>query len=366
MTSRAEIYACAILVALLLAGLALGQLAEFDRATPGNETSEPVVVIGTSTEPQGLLPSVRMVQYRTETGWSNWISVKGVRLTTEPVAISPEDGIIDILSGGNENDLWHIRLQDLETWSDWTKVFGPPPYNKNLGGVHFRKYELAAVSTGTQDGDYHLFTWGPTNHCLHKRCWGCDGGVACDKTEDWTEMEGEIGSRPAAVLAYGEIHLFALDGSDGLVWNSAALPAAGSEEEPSWSGWESLEVTLSSPPAAAFDGELIHIFALRADGSVGHASMDPETGNISMETIDQEFDSAPATVVEDGIVHLFGVLDGELIHIEEDGDGWSDGENLKGSISGQPAAVSCGMGEIWVFAQGQGGWLWAIHCGPED
>jgi len=367
MTSRAEIYACAILVALLLAGLALGQLAEFDRATPGNETSEPVVVIGTSTEPQGLLPSVRMVQYRTETGWSNWISVKGVRLTTEPVAISPEDGIIDILSGGNENDLWHIRLQDLETWSDWTKVFGPPPYNKNLGGVHFRKYELAAVSTGTQDGDYHLFTWGPTNHCLHKRCWGCDGGVACDKTEDWTEMEGEIGSRPAAVLAYGEIHLFALDGSDGLVWNSAALPAAGSGEETSWSGWESLGVTLSSPPAAAFDGELIHIFALRADGSVGHASMDPETGNISMETIDQEFDSAPATVVEDGIVHLFGVLDGELIHLEEDGDGWwSDGENLKGSISGQPAAVSCGLGEIWIFAQGQGGWLWAIHCGPED
>ena len=366
MTLRAKTYLCAVLAALLLAGPAWGQLAEFDKATPGNETSEPVMVIGTSTEPQGLLPSVKLFQFRTDTGWSNWISVKGVRLTTEPAAVSPEDGIIDILSGGNENDLWHIRLQGLESWSDWTRVFGPPPYNKDLGGVHFRKYELAAISTGSDDGDYHLFTWGPTNSCLYKRCWGCDGGVGCDKTEDWTEMEGEIGSRPAAVLTTDEIHIFALDSSGTLVWNSADLPAVGSGENPAWGGWQPLGVTFASPPAAAYDGELIHLFALTDEGVLGHATIDPETGNVSLVTIDQELDSAPAVVIEDDTIDLFGVLNDELIHLKDDGEGWWEAENLKGSISGQPAAVSDGSGQIWVFALGQGGWLWAIHCGPED
>ncbi len=366
MTLRAKTFLCALMAALLLAGLSAGQMAEFDKVGSGTEASEPALVIGTSTEPQGLLPSVKRVQFRTETGWSNWISLKGVRLTTGPVAVSPGPGTVDIFSGGNDNELWHIRLQGQETWSDWTRVFGPPPYNKNLGGVHFRKYELAAISTGSYDGDYLLFTWGPTNHCLYKRCWGCDDGVACDKTEDWVPMEGEIGSRPAAVLISDRVHLFALNSSKGLVWNSADLPTGGSGEVPAWAGWRPLGGSFASPPAAASDGELIHLFAMTTEKRIGHVSFDPETGDSSVETIDQRADSAPAVVIEEDRIDLFATLGEELIHVVHDGQGWDDGENLKGSISGQPAAVSDGMGRIWIFAQGQGEWLWGIHYGPED
>ncbi len=363
---RAKTYLCALLAALLLAGLSDGQMAEFDKVMPGNDTSEPALVIGTSAEPQGLLPSAKKVQFRTETGWSSWITLKGVRLTTGPVAVSPERGIVDIFSGGNDNELWHIRLQGQESWSDWIKIFGPPPYNKNIGGVHFRKYELAAISTGSEDGDYHFFTWGPTNHCLYKRCGGCDNGVACDGTEDWIQIEGEIGSRPAAVLLSDKIHLFALDISGGLVWNSADLPAVGSGEVPDWTGWQPLSGTFASPPATASEGELIHVFAQSTGGGIGHVSIDPETGNPSVETINKRIDSAPAVVIEDGQIDLFANRGGELIHLSCDGDSWEEGENLKGSISGQPTAVSDGMGQIWVFAQGQGGWLWGIHYGPEN
>jgi hypothetical protein len=366
MTLRAKTYLCALLAVLMLAGPSWGQMAEFDKVRPGNDTSEPVLVIGTSTEPQGLLPSVKRVQFRTETGWSNWITLKGVRLTAGPVAVSPGPGIVDILTGGNDNELWHIRLQGQETWSDWTTVFGPPPYNKDLGGVHFRKYELAAVSTGSSDGDYHLFTWGPTNHCLYKRCWECDGSVGCDRTEDWIQIDGEIGSRPAAVLLSDKIYLFALDSSKDLVWNSADLPPTRSGEVPEWVGWQPLQGSFASPPAAACDGELIHVFALNQGGAIGHVSIDPDTGNSSVETITQRIDSAPAVIIEDGRIDLFATLGDELIHIQQDGDSWEEGENLRGSISGQPTAVSDGLGQIWVFAQGQGEWLWGIHYGPED
>ena len=364
MDLRAIAYLSALLAALLLAGPSWGQLAEFEKVRPGNDASSPVVVIGASNEPQGLLPSVKRVQFRTETGWSSWISVKGVRLTTAPVAISSEPGIVDVFTGGNDNDLWHIRLQEQESWSDWSKIFGPPPYNKNLGGVHFRKYELAAAATGSESGDYHLFTWGPTNHCLYKRCWGSGGGVGCDRTADWTPLEGEIGSRPSAVIFGDEIHLFALDRSRGLLWNVATLPPVGSGEDPAWNGWQPLEWSFSTPPAAATDGERIHLFAKDPGGGIGHLALDPETGEGSFETIDQAIDSTPAVVIEEGRTHLFGVLDGELVHLEGGGSGWAAGENLKGSISGQPTAASDGMGDIWVFAQGQGGWLWGIRFAP--
>ena len=349
---------------LLLGGQSCCQMAVFEKIGAGNDTSEPVLVMGTSTEPQGLLPSVKRVQFRTETGWSSWISLKGVRLTTEPVAVSPEPGVVDIFTGGNDNELWQIRLRSHDSWSDWIRIFGPPPYNKNLGGVHFRKYELAAVTTGSPGGDYHLFTWGPTNHCLYKGCWGSDGRVACDRTLDWIQIEGEVGSRPSAVLHRDKIHLFALDSSGGLVWNSADIPATGSRDVPSWGGWSPLRGGFASPPAVATDGEAIHIFALMDGGGLGHLSFDPETGDLRSETISLRMDSSPAVVIEGGRIDLFGVRGDELIHVLYDGEAWLRGENLRGFISGQPTAVSDGRGQIWVFARGQGGWLWGIHYAP--
>lgn len=364
MTLRGKIYIWALLATLLLAGQSWCQMAQFEKIGPGDDASEPVLVIGTSPEPQGLLPSVKRVQFRTETGWSSWISLKGVRLTTDPVAISPEPGVVDILTGGNDNDLWHIRLIGHDSWSDWIKVFGPPPYNKNLNGVHFRKYELAVVSTGSSDGDYHLFTWGPRNQCLYKRCWESDGRIACDRTLDWIPIEGEIGSRPAAVLHSDKIHLFALDSSMGLAWNSADLPATGSIDALSWEGWSTLRGGFASPPAAATDGETIHVFALTEGDGIGHLSIDPESGNSTFETIDLKMDSAPAVVIDGDRIDLFGVRGDELIHVLYDGESWVRGDNLKGSISGQPTAVSDGLGQIWIFARGQSGWLWGIHYVP--
>ena len=364
MTLRGKIFLWALMATLLLGGQSCCQMAVFEKIGAGNDTSEPVLVMGTSTEPQGLLPSVKRVQFRTETGWSSWISLKGVRLTTEPVAVSPEPGVVDIFTGGNDNELWQIRLRSHDSWSDWIRIFGPPPYNKNLGGVHFRKYELAAVTTGSPGGDYHLFTWGPTNHCLYKGCWGSDGRVACDRTLDWIQIEGEVGSRPSAVLHRDKIHLFALDSSGGLVWNSADIPATGSRDVPSWGGWSPLRGGFASPPAVATDGEAIHIFALMDGGGLGHLSFDPETGDLRSETISLRMDSSPAVVIEGGRIDLFGVRGDELIHVLYDGEAWLRGENLRGFISGQPTAVSDGRGQIWVFARGQGGWLWGIHYAP--
>ena len=148
--------------------------------------------------------------------------------------------------------------------------------------------------------------------------------------------------------------------------NSADLPAVGSGEVPAWEGWQPLSGTFASPPTAASDGELIHVFALNQGGGIGHIALDPETGDCTRETITQRADSAPGVVIEEGKIDLFANLGDELVHLSCAGGSWEEGENLKGSISGQPTAVSDGMGQIWVFAQGQGGWLWGIHYGPED
>ncbi|TRZ67375.1 MAG: hypothetical protein D4Q77_03205, partial [Methanothrix sp.] len=168
---RAEICLCAFLAVLLAAGQGGGQMADFNQSDPVLEQSQISPI-----EPQGLLPTAMPAQNRSEMEWTGWTVLEGIRVTTSPAAVSPERGVIDLFVGGNDSELWHVHHQ--ENWSAWKKIFGPPPYNKETVGIPFRKYDLSVVHT---KGAYHLFTWGPTNHSLYKRCWVSGTEVACNQ-----------------------------------------------------------------------------------------------------------------------------------------------------------------------------------------
>jgi len=362
-TLRSEIYLCTVLAILfLIMGSSLGQIAEFEKRGRGPAGSmEPPIVLGSSSEPQGLLPSIETVQFQTEEGWSSWTLIKGRTVTTSPAVASPENGAVDIFMGGANDELWHVR--HYKVWSTWDNLFGSLSFNTESQGVPFRKYELAAVYTGTgiSNGNYHIFTWGPTGHCLYKKCEVSEDGIVCDQECDWIRIDGEINSRPATVILSSEIYLFALDTAGGLLWNRADIESStGSYDGLDWEGWSHLQGPFKSSPTAVSDGKDIHIFILNEIGEIAHIIWCPDTGEISDEIIDYKMRATPSAVISGNRIHLFGIEGRDLIHTWYDGNDWQDWENLGGELIGQPAAVSDRSDRIRIFGRGPGDKLWEI------
>ncbi|MHC1631821.1 MAG: PLL family lectin [Methanotrichaceae archaeon] len=360
------IISCALLVGLMMIGTSSGQIADFnDRVLESDDiTSVSDLVSSPFNESQGLLPSIEPVdsQMQFEMEWSNWIDLEGIRVTTPPAIVLSGPNIINVFVGGGENELWNICYQDV--WSEWKKIFGPPPYNKDSQGVSFRKYDLAVVYI--DPGTYYLFTWGPRNHCLYKRCWSEETCVTCNQTEDWISIEGKIGSRPAAVVCSDKIYLFALNESGWLIWNRADLEST-DEENIVWNGWSALRGPFKSAPSVTSVGNDIHIFVLNEDIDIAHITWSTETGKTSTDTIKYKMKSDPATTSCGTRIDVFGIEDDDLMHTRYNGTTWQSWENLGGGdVTGQPAAVSDRSGQIWVFAQGAGENLWCIKYGPPD
>jgi len=364
---RAETYLCAVLAILFVIGSSSGQIAEFEKRGRGPAGSmEPAVVLGTSGEPQGLLPSIETVQYQTEGGWSSWTIIKGTKVTTSPAIVSAQPEAVDVFMGGGENELWHVR--HYKVWSAWKKLFGQPPYNVEPQGVPFRKYELAVAYTGSDlsEGCYHIFTWGPTNHCLYKKCSAFEGSAACNQDEDWIKIEGEIGSRPSATVNSGELYLLALNSSGWLIWNKADPESTNSVNGLIWTGWAPLQGPFKSSPTTVSDENTTQIFVLNEEGEVVHLQWFPATGEISNETIAYKMKSTPSAALYETGIHLFGVEGRDLIHTWHDGISWKEWDNLGGDLTGQPAAVSDRPDRIRVFARGPGERLWEIDYVPEN
>ncbi len=343
---RAEIYLCAFLAALLAAGPGGGQMADINQSDSILDPAQ-----RSHLEPQGLLPTAVPAQNRSEMGWTGWTVLEGIRVTTSPAAVSPERGVIDLFVGGNDSGLWHIHHQ--ENWSAWKKIFGPPPYNKETVGVPFRKYDLSVVHT---QGVYHLFTWGPTNHSLYKRCWASGKEVACNQSMDWTKIEGYISSRPAAVVCYDRIYLFALNDSGWIIWNRA--DPSSTDEDQIWKGWSPLGGPFGSPPAATSTGKTIHLFAPDKNGEIVHLTWLTDTGKVTADTLKYDMKWPAATTLGTDI-ELFGVKGDKIVHIWHNGTDWQNLENLGGEVRSRPAVASDGS-HIRVFAQGEGERLWEI------
>lgn len=356
----------ALITLTLLVSISSGQMADLDKRNVNTtENSETEQVVESYVEPQGLLPSIKTTsQPQIDAEGSEWINLKGIRLTTPPTATSPGGNVVDVFAGGNENELWHIRYQG--DWSEWTKTFGPPPYNKNPGGVSFRKYDLSVVYTKSEqsDGYYHLFTWGATNQCLYKKCWLENGKITCNQTEDWIQIEGEIGSRPAAVVVSNRIYLFSLNDTGQLIWNRADVsPKENGGQCLVWEGWSPLAGASSKlPPTVTYDDRSIHIFLLNED-KIMHLTWSMETGKINIEIIKSEIISAPAATSCGYRLDLFGTDDRKkLMHTWYNGTAWQKWKvELHGSeMSGQPATICDETSRIWTFAQGEGESLWGI------
>jgi hypothetical protein len=339
-----------------------------------NKSEEKVVPETVSEEEsQGLLPDVTIQLYEE---WCDWKRLNGLKITTSPAVVSPWPGMIDVFVGGEENELWQLHYD-----GSWTnkKLFGPPPPNQEKG-VDFRKYQLAAVYTGSspQNGHYHLFTWGPTNNCLYKRFSVSKDGVNSDQNE-WTKIEGDIYSKPAATISSERIYIFALNESGSLIYTSASI--ASGDEEMTWNKWTSINGNFTNSPAVtSTDDETIHIFATTKDDELVHIKRfrdkatkptDPiaaiHTIRMTRSIVGPGF-YAPSAISSDlDKIDLFAIgLNNTLMHRQYDGADWKEWEDLDGNIISQPAAIWDGTGQIYVFAQDGGDRLSYIRYGPQE
>ncbi|KAJ9614397.1 hypothetical protein H2200_002533 [Cladophialophora chaetospira] len=97
------------------------------------------------------------------TGWfpadDGWEYLGGY-CTSRPVAVSRQQGIIDVFARGGDGGLWHLAFNQYssdQTWSNWTSL---------SGGAQIQS-EPEAVSWGTNN--LEVFAWGGDNTLLHKR-----------------------------------------------------------------------------------------------------------------------------------------------------------------------------------------------------
>ena len=100
-------------------------------------------------------------KYWDGTGWfpAGW-EFRGGYCTSRPVAVTREQGIIDIFVRGGDAGLWHLSYDPYSSdqgWSNWTSI---------SGGTQIQS-EPEAVSWG--NNNLEIFAWGADNTMLHKR-----------------------------------------------------------------------------------------------------------------------------------------------------------------------------------------------------
>ena len=333
----------------------------------GKSSVEPTIPALSSEEPQGLLPIVSspaepaaidltpgeesqglLPDFTVQPGgeWSLWTMV-GVKVKTPPAAVSSSPGVVDIFLGGEENELRHLRYDG--NWSN-TKLFGPPPPNPE-NGVSFREYNLAAVylESSPHNGVYHLFTWGATNHCLYKQFTETDEGLTSDSS-DWTDIGGDLGSRPSATIASARIYLFALNGSGWLVHTWTEIVPDGL----TWHNWTALAGGFTQSPAAATGGDgSIKIFVKSQEGELVCLNYSAKSGNFTRSIVGSNLTSPSVVSPSPKRLDIFAVSQNNtLMHRYHNGSAWQSWEDLGGAINYQPAAVSDRAGHIYVFVQG--------------
>ncbi|OTA98558.1 hypothetical protein M426DRAFT_325893 [Hypoxylon sp. CI-4A] len=149
-------------------------------------------------------------------GWTEYEDLGGF-VTTSPVAVSREPGIIDIFARGGDAGLWHLSYgNENSIWTNWTRLG-----NTTIQG----KPDAITISSDTID----VFAWGLDGSMLHK--------IYNSTTKSWTPedefsilVEGTLSGPPRAMSdAPGSIHVFAYNNNKQLIRKTLSQSAEGSD-----------------------------------------------------------------------------------------------------------------------------------------
>ncbi|KAI1138501.1 fucose-specific lectin [Hypoxylon sp. FL0543] len=147
--------------------------------------------------------------------WSDYKDLHGF-ITTPPVAVSRSPGIIDVFARGGDAGLWHISYDDgNKSWTDWTR----------LGTKIEGQPDAISATSDTLD----VFAWGQDGSMLHKSFDSASGSWT-PKDEFEVLVKGTLSGPPRAMSdAPGNIHIFAYNDDNELIWKRLGSAAQSSD-----------------------------------------------------------------------------------------------------------------------------------------
>ena len=300
---------------------------------------------------------VRHLSQLTPSGsrWSPWASLGGGLLrfgglNSGPAASANADGRLALFIRGNDNGLWH-RVQTAangSAWSEWESLGG------NLDGD---------VAVGrNRDGHLEAFARnriGFVSHCRQL-------AVNENRWSNWDSLGGVLNLNPILGPAPGlgqnmdgriEVFMWA---EDGTLWENRQLRPGGT-----WSGWEGLGGSISSPPVVGLNADGRLIVFVRSPGNALYARSQRQPGTrpwTDWVSFGGALASYPAVGQNaDGRLEVFARgVDNALWHRQQlaPAGGWSDWASLGGTLSGQPVVGRNADGRLSVFVAGPAGALW--------
>jgi hypothetical protein len=288
----------------LIAGLSDTQLEnvlnwDFEAARggpdPSSQASIEVFVRGTDDQ----------LYFKTWNGstWSEFTPLGGV-LTSDPTAVSWENGRIDVFVRGTDNGLWHKWFAN-GAWSEW----------EPLGGVLTSAPDASSWAPNRLD----VFIRGTDNQLWHK--WW-DGS-------SWSAYEplgGALTSGPGAVSwDANRIDVF-VRGTDNQLWHRWW-------DGSSWQGYQPLGGALTSDPdPASWAPNRLDVFVRGTDNQLWHRWWDGSSWK-GYEPLEGVLTSSPGAVSERlGRIDVFGRgTDAALWHIWFENT-WSAWESLGGQL----------------------------------
>lgn len=148
----------------------------------------------------------------------------------------------------------------------------------------------------------------------------------------------------------------------------AAAAAAGAAQQAGWSGWASVNMKVTSAPSVTASGASgVYLFARGERGTLVWNRWDGRAWSGAQELSGARLASAPscASWGTSRSVNLscFAVLEGSsaLQHMYYIDGRWNGWQNLGGSVTSAPGAVSWAPGAVAAFARGSDTALWQTY-----
>jgi hypothetical protein len=287
--------------------------------------------------------------------WSPWASLGGGLLrfgglNSGPAVAQSADGRLQLFVRGNDNALWYRRQTAASggAWTEWASLEG------NLEGD---------VAVGrNEDGRLEAFARNRVGFVSRCR----QLAVNESRWSSWESMGGVLNLNPVigpapglAQNADGRIEVF-MWAENGTLWENRQLRPGGT-----WSGWEPLGGSLSSPPAPGLNADGRLIVFVRGAGGVLYARYQRQPGTrpwADWVSLGGTLTSYPAVGRNlDGRLEVFARgADNALWHRRQlaPAGGWLEWASLGGTLSGPPVVSQNGDGRLSVFVPGPAGALW--------
>ena len=269
-------------------------------------------------------------------GWSSWGSLSG-ETAAPPVLCSSTLGGFDLIVRGSDNaSIWH-RSYSNGVWSAWDSPGGAThdqPTCAFQGGL------LRVVVRGTDNGLWYNSrndtsgTWGT---------WQSLGGYATGPPV--------LGASPAG----WRLDLM-VQGNGNTIWHKSFLNGV-------WSAlWDTPSGSTLSTPAAASDGQMLHVVVRGADNGAWYNSLNFTSGLWSdWSSLGGATPTAPSLTVDaSGTVHLVVAgLNSGIYHKMKTAAGvWSPNWDSPGGSTNNAIALEAPGTTLQIMVQGLDGGLW--------